>query len=132
MKGDPMKIHIKADVKIIPLNICTPRKTPIAYLEAAKAKIDSNLEMGIFEKVDGVSRWCSPMSFVPKPNGKVRSVVDLVQLNKFVDRPNIRFLPQRTSLPEYPRVQNVSRYLTPRTATGKSLWKKNLNRTRAS
>ena len=26
------------------------------------------------------------MSFVPKPNGKVRSVVDLVQLNKHVDR----------------------------------------------
>jgi hypothetical protein len=91
MKGDPMKIHIKADVKIIPLNICTPRKTPIAYLEAAKAKIDSDLEMGIIEKVDRVLRWCSPMSFVPKPNGKVRSVVDLVQLNKFVDRPTHLF-----------------------------------------
>ena len=36
MKGDPMKIHIKPDVKIIPLNVCTPRKTPIAYREAAK------------------------------------------------------------------------------------------------
>jgi hypothetical protein len=91
MKGDPMKIHIKPDVKIIPLNVCTRRKTPIAYREAVKAKIDSDLEMGIIEKVDGVSRWCSPMSFVPKPNGKVRSVVDLVQLNKFVDRPTHPF-----------------------------------------
>ena len=31
------------------------------------------------------------MSFVPKPNGQVRSVVDLVQLNKFVDRPTHPF-----------------------------------------
>ena len=30
MKGDPMRIHIKPDVKVIPLNVCTPRKTPIA------------------------------------------------------------------------------------------------------
>jgi hypothetical protein len=91
MKGDPMKIHIKPDVKIIPLNVCTRRKTPIAYREAVKAKIDSDLEMGIIERVDGVSRWFSPMSFVPKPSGKVRSVVDLVQLNKFVDRPTHPF-----------------------------------------
>ena len=45
----------------------------------------------IIEKVDRVSRWCSLMSFVPKPNGGVRSVVDLVQLNKFVDRPTHPF-----------------------------------------
>ena len=77
MKGDLMRIHIKPDVKVIPLNVCTPRKTPIAYMEAAKAKIDSDLQLGIIEKVDGVSRWCSPMSFVPKPNGKVRSLVIL-------------------------------------------------------
>ena len=31
------------------------------------------------------------MSFVPKPNGKVWSVVDLVQLNKFVERPTHPF-----------------------------------------
>jgi hypothetical protein len=30
-------------------------KTPIEYLEVAKAKIDSNLKLGIIEKVDGVS-----------------------------------------------------------------------------
>jgi len=91
MKGDPMKIHIKPDVKVIPLNVCTPRKTPIAYMDEVKKKIESDLQLGIIEKVDGVSRWCSPMSFVPKPNGKVRSVVDLVQLNKFVDRPTHPF-----------------------------------------
>ena len=37
--------------------------------------------------VKDVSDWCSPMSFVPKPNGDVKPVVDLVHLNKFVERP---------------------------------------------
>ena len=91
LMGDPMGIHIKPDIKFIPLNVCTPRKTPIGYVEAAKAKIDSDLKLGIIEKVEGVSRWCSPMFFVPKPNGKVRSVVDLVQLNKYIDRPTHPF-----------------------------------------
>ena len=72
MKGDPMRIHMKEDVKFIPLNIMCPRKSPHAYMDAAKAKIDSDLAMGIIERVEGPSRWCSAMSFVPKPNGKVR------------------------------------------------------------
>ena len=79
MKGDLMKIHIKKNMTIVPLNVCTPRKTPIEYQEAAKKKIDSDLEIGIIERVDRVSWWCSLMSFVPKPSGKVPLVVDLVQ-----------------------------------------------------
>ena len=81
-----MKIKLK-DGPIKPLHVNTPRKTPYAYQDKAKAKIDHLVELGILEKVDGVSEWCSPMSFVPKPNGDVRTVVDLVHLDKFVDRP---------------------------------------------
>ena len=44
-------------------------------------------KLGILERVEDVSEWCSPMSFVPKPDGDVRTVVDLVHLNKFVERP---------------------------------------------
>ena len=57
MKGNPMKIHIKPDVKVIPLNVCSPRKTPIAKMDEAKKKIESDLKLGIIEKVDRVSRW---------------------------------------------------------------------------
>jgi hypothetical protein len=77
-------------VTVTPLHVCTPRKTPYAYMEdAAKAKLDSDVEKGIIEKVPvgTPSQWCSAMSFVPKLGGKLRSVVDLVQLNKFVERP---------------------------------------------
>ncbi len=47
MKGNPMRIHIKPDVKVIPLNVCTPRKTPIAYMDEAKKIIESDLKLGI-------------------------------------------------------------------------------------
>ena len=80
MKGDPMRIHMKEDVQIVPLNITSPSKTPHSYMDATKAKIVSDSDMGIIKKVEGPSGWCSMMSFVPKPKGKVRSVVDLVQL----------------------------------------------------
>ena len=86
-----MQIHIKQNMKVTVMNVCTPRKTPLAYLEAAKKKIDDDVKLGIIEKVEGVAEWCSPMSFVPKPNGDIRSVVDLVQLNKHVDRPTHPF-----------------------------------------
>ena len=91
MKGEPMQIHMKKNANITVMNVCTPRKTPLAYLEAAKKKIDEDVKLGIIEKVEGVSEWCSPMSFVQKPNGGIRSVVDLVHLNKFVDRPTHPF-----------------------------------------
>jgi hypothetical protein len=87
----PMTIHIQKDVEIKPLRICTPRKTPYAYQDAAKAKLDEDEANGIIEKVEGVSDWCSAMSFVPNPGGKVRSVLDLVHLNRYAQRPTHPF-----------------------------------------
>jgi hypothetical protein len=81
------------------MNVCTPRKTPLAYLVAAKKKI----KLGIIEKVDGVSEWRSLMSFVRKPGGGIRSVVDLVQLNKFVDRPTHLFPASKEILARIPK-----------------------------
>ena len=81
-----MKIKLK-DEPIKPLHVNTPRKTPYAYQGAAKGKLDHMVRLGILEKVEDVSEWCSPMSFVPKPDGDVRPVVDLVHLNKFMERP---------------------------------------------
>ena len=87
MKGGPMHIKLK-DGPIKPLHVNTPRKTPYAFQDKAKAKLDQLVDLKIMEKVDDVSsEWCSPMSFVPKADGDVRPVVDLVHLNKYVERP---------------------------------------------
>ena len=67
MKGGPMKIKLK-DGPIKPLHVNTPRKTPYAFQNAAKSKFDYLVELGVLEVVKDVSDWCSPMSFVPKPN----------------------------------------------------------------
>ena len=86
MSGGPKKIKLK-DRPIKSLHVNTPRKTPYAYQGAAKGKLDHMVRLGILEKVEDVSEWCSPMSFVSKPDGDMRPVVDLVHLNKFMERP---------------------------------------------
>ena len=54
MKGEPMQIHIKKNAHVTVMNVCTPRNTPLAYLDAAKRKIDEEVKLGIIEKVDGI------------------------------------------------------------------------------
>ena len=76
-----MKIHLKEDVPIKPTHIFNPRKCPYAFEGQAKAELDRNEALGVIEKVEDVSEWCSPMHFVRKPNGGCRSVVDLTGLN---------------------------------------------------
>ena len=71
MKGEPMQIHMKKNAHVTVMNVCTPKKTPLAYLDAAKKKIDEDIKLGIIEKVDGISERCSPMSFVQKPGGGI-------------------------------------------------------------
>ena len=84
MKGEAMKIEL-VDGPIKPLHVNTPRKTPYSDQGASKAKLDKLVSLGIL--VEGSSDWISPMSFVPKPDGDVRLVADLVHLNKYVKRP---------------------------------------------
>jgi hypothetical protein len=90
MKGNPMTIHLK-DVPIKPYKIVNARKCPYAFEEKAKAKLEEDEALGIIEKFpieeDDVSDWCSLAHFVFKPNGDVRSVVDLKELNDYVQRP---------------------------------------------
>ena len=48
MEGGPMHIHLK-DEKIRQFHICNPRKTPYAFQDAAKAKLDQDEALGIIE-----------------------------------------------------------------------------------
>ena len=66
-----MQIHMKKNANVTVMKVCTPRKTQLAYLDAAKKKIDEDVKLGIIEKVDGIWEWCSPMSFVLKPGGGI-------------------------------------------------------------
>ena len=87
MIGDPYKIEMRDDIPIKPIHVNVPRRTPYAFQEASKKKIETLVREGVLEYVEGSSEWVSPCSFVPKPDGDVRMVADLVHLNKFVKRP---------------------------------------------
>ena len=103
-----MKIKLK-DGHIKPLHVNTPRKTPYAFQNTAKSKLDYLVELGVLELVKDVSDWCNPMSFVQKPNGDLRPVVDLVHLNKFVERPVHPFPSPKNIIAQ---IRGTSKYFT--------------------
>jgi hypothetical protein len=57
------------------------------YSEAVTTTIISDAQLGVVKETEKSPWWCHPVPFVPIPNGKTRSVVALVQLNKFIDHP---------------------------------------------
>ena len=85
-----MKIHLK-EGPIKPVHVYTPRKVAYAYQDEAKAELDKDEKLGVIEKFDGISKWCLPMSFVPKKGGKVRKIYDGKAINKVIDRPTHPF-----------------------------------------
>ena len=92
MKGKPMKITLKDNVPIKPLNVKTTRPVPVHFKEKADKLIDELLDSGVIKPVSGPSEWCSPAHFVPKGDGKkLRLVTDYRQLNKAVSRPTHPF-----------------------------------------
>ena len=91
MVGEPMKIHLKKG-PIKPTQIYTARKIPYAFENSAKEELDKLEAMGVVEFCGyEASDWCSPCSFVRKPGGGVRPVVDLTGLNQLVKRPTHPF-----------------------------------------
>ena len=48
--------------------------------------LDKMLDRDVIEPVDEPTEWCSGLTIVPKPNGKIRMCVDLTALNKGVER----------------------------------------------
>ena len=66
----------------------TPRRVPIPLLPKVKNELDRIETMGVIEKVDAPTEWCSHIVVVPKHNGKVRICGNFIQLNKAVLRKN--------------------------------------------
>ena len=81
MLCNPYKIELKDNIPIKPIHVNVPRRTPYAFQGAL-------VREGVLEYVEGSSEWVSPSRFVPKPDGDVRMVPDLVHLNKFVKKAN--------------------------------------------
>lgn len=85
IKGVTVEIPIRADAKPV---IQPYRRVPIPLEKAVDEQIDDLLRQGIIEKVDGPSKWVSPLVVVPKQNGSPRICVDMRRANEAIDREN--------------------------------------------
>ena len=90
MEGPAMKIKLRTDIEPVPTRVYTATQVPLHFQEEADRTIQEAVEKGIIEPVpdSDQSEWCSRGFFVPKPDGKrLRLVVDLSPLNKYIARP---------------------------------------------
>ena len=90
VKGPPMSISLdRSTPGYKPLHVSKARKVPQHFREEADKTLEWYLNSGVIEKVpeDHTTEWCSPGFFVPKPNGKVRLVVDYRGINRYISRP---------------------------------------------
>jgi hypothetical protein len=86
MAGEPATIDLTPDA--VPVSTGAFRDIAEAYKEPLKHELDSQVQAGLIEPVDGPSEWLHPIVVVPKKGTKdVRLCVDLRRLNKFCIRP---------------------------------------------
>lgn len=84
IKGIMVEIPLKENVKPV---VQPYRRIPAPMQMKVDAKIDELLAQGIIEKVNGPSRWISPMLPVPRQDD-VRICIDMRQANMAVEREN--------------------------------------------
>lgn len=59
---------------------------PIPLLPKVKEKLETLVSMGVIERVEDPTEWCSPLVTVPKFDNDIRICVDLTSLNRSVKR----------------------------------------------
>ena len=90
LNTEPMNISLnRSDPAYKPQRVATARKIPLHFQAEADKTLQWYIDSGVIEKVpdNETTEWCSPGFFVPKPNGKVRLVVDYRKINQFIERP---------------------------------------------
>ena len=81
-----------------PYALTTPRRMAIPLLLKVEAELKRMQDLGVIEKVEQPTDWCSSMVVVSKANGKVRICIDFTRLNRSVQH-------ERHILPSVERAQ---------------------------
>ena len=98
MKGSPVLLEIREDVRVVPIYVCTLRKTPYALQGSAQATLIEQERLGVTRRVKEPTDLVLPCHFVPKKNGGACLVTDLVRLNKLIKRKVHPFAPEKDLL----------------------------------
>lgn len=69
MKCEPMVIHLRTDIPIVPYHMSVARKVPRHFEEPAEKLTNELNGDGVIEPVYHPTDWCSPAHFVEKPGG---------------------------------------------------------------
>lgn len=105
MKGILVEIPLRENVK----PVAQPyRRIPAPLQMKVDAKVDELLAQGIIERVDGPSKWISPMVPVPKQDD-IRICIDIRQANQAVERVNYPLPTIDDILPHLGKVKVFSR-----------------------
>ena len=107
MKGEPMVINLRKDVKVNPKKWFTPIKIPLHFKQPANELLDQLIEKGIIRQLpkSTPTKFCARGFFVAKPGGiknGVRLVVDHKEVNRWVERPTHPFIAGTQLLKEIP------------------------------
>lgn len=85
IKGVVVEIPLKEGVAGV---VQRYRRVPAPLEKKVDEKIESLLKQGVIEKVNGPSKWVSPLVPVPKQDGDIRICVDMKRANQAVEREN--------------------------------------------
>ena len=97
IRGSKMKIVLKPEEEITPIQVYTARQVPLHYHKAYKKLMKELLSAGVISVEDEPTKWTSRAHFVPKPGTtesgdiKLRLVTDYRELNRAVLRPTHPF-----------------------------------------
>ena len=90
MNVDPIRVVLKREEKNIePIRTSRIFAIPIYMVDDVKKDLDTDVRLGILEKVEGQENhdtWLSPMLIVPKKSVKPRQVIDFTRLNRHCRR----------------------------------------------
>ena len=82
--GEPYEIKLKRNSK--PVSLFAPRCILIPLRKQVQTELDQMEALGVISKVDIPTPWCAGMVVALKPNGAIRTCVDLKSLNECVLR----------------------------------------------
>ena len=83
MKNE-VTIRLKKDVS--PFVQAVPRRIAAARKQPLRMELDRMEKLGVIERIEKPTAWCSPCIVVPKKNGKIRVCIDFTKLNQAVMR----------------------------------------------
>ena len=87
MKGAPMKIYLKDDVKITPHRALRARPIALHQEKEANEEVQRLIQAGILRPCNKATEWLLHGFFRPKPDKTLRLVFDAKPLNRYLKRP---------------------------------------------